>query len=161
MKYVRDNRTQYDKIIREFKELGRTEITIGLHEDLGVHPSEDNKDSLSYAQIGTIQEYGATVIHPDGKPVDIPSRPFTARSFDANKSKIISDIVAMQKAMMAGQRMKPIAQNIGDKQALRQKQTMEVWSTPPNSARTVKHKGFNNPLVHTHAMIDGVKAKVS
>jgi hypothetical protein len=34
------------------------------------------------------------------------------------------------------------------------------WDTPPNSALTIKLKGFNDPLINTGRMYDRVKAKV-
>jgi len=160
-KYVTDNRKEYDKIMREFTNAGRIEVTVGLHEDLGVHPGPNNDDNLTYAQIGSIQEFGATVRHPDGAPIDIPSRPFTASTFDKNKSKIIADIVEMQKKLVAGQSAKASARIVGENHEARQKAAMTAWSTPPNSARTVKLKGFNDPLVHTGAMIKGVGTKVN
>lgn len=160
-KYVTDNRKEYDKIMREFTNAGKIEVTVGLHEDLGVHPGPHNEKNLTYAQIGTIQEYGATVMHPDGKPIDIPSRPFTASTFDKNKSNIIADIVAMQKKLVAGKSALLNARIVGEKHEARQKAAMTAWTNPPNSARTVKLKGFNDPLVHTGAMIKGVNTKVN
>lgn len=159
--YVKDNRAKYDAIMREFTNAGKMEVTVGLHEDLGVHPGPNNDDNLTYAQIGTIQEYGATVRHPDGAPIDIPSRPFTATAFDKSRSKIIADIQAMQKKLMMGQSAKVLAREIGEKHEARQKAIMAAWTQPPNSARTVKLKGFNDPLVHTGAMIKGVATKVN
>ena len=159
--FVTDNRKEYDKIIRAFKSLEKIEATVGLHDDLGVHPGPHNDDKLTYADIGRIQEFGATVIHPDGEPIDIPSRPFTAHSFDKNKTEIMADIQNVHRQIMKGQDAINAIRILAEKHKARQQAVMKAWTEPPNSPRTVKIKGFNDPLVHTGAMIEGVDVKIN
>lgn len=147
-----------EKILQELRDLDGKEITIGLHEDLGVHPGEHNTDRLTYAQIGSIQEFGATVRFLDGHDIEIPSRPFTATSFDLNQNAIISGITKVLTSSNGGYLNALL--KVGEKHAEYQKRIMDGWKQPPNSARTIKYKGKNDPLDWSGAMIRGVKAKI-
>lgn len=150
----------YLKIIRGLRQLSGKSITIGLHESLGVHPGENNSDKLTYAQIGAIQEFGATRMFLDGKPIVIPGRPFTAESFDDNKSNIWINIQrGFQRGLLTGLFLEQML-IVGKKHAMYQQQRMIGWTTPPNSPRTIKYKFRNDPLNWTGAMIRGVDAKI-
>lgn len=159
-KYVSDKDLGLNKILRGLNSVRGKEVTIGLHADLGVHPGENNDSNLTYAQIGAIQEYGATRRFLDGATIEIPPRPFTATAFDRNRARLNSDIkIAISKGMVSGNFMTELL-SVGTKHAIFQKTVMEAWQTPPNSQRTIRYKGFNDPLKWTGAMISAVKAKI-
>jgi len=150
----------YLKIIKGLKALNGKSVTIGLHASLGIHPGENNRDHLTYAQIGAIQEFGAKRMFLDGAPIIIPSRPFTAESFDDNRANIWTNI---QKAFTRGLTTGFFLEEmliVGKKHAVYQQQKMIGWSDPPNSPRTIKYKLRNDPLNWTGAMISAVDAKI-
>jgi len=148
------------KILKGLRELDGKKVTIGLHDDLGVHPGANNSEHLTYAQIGAIQEYGARRTFLDGKPISIPSRPFTAVSFDKNKTQIVQWIKNGISAGMATGNFIVQMKGVGDAHAGYQRDIMDKWTDPPNSPRTIKYKLKDDPLDWTGAMIRAVKAKV-
>lgn len=148
------------KIIRGIRQLSGKSVTIGLHESLGIHPGKNNRDHLTYAQIGAIQEFGATRTFLDGRPIVIPSRPFTAESFDDNLSNIWTNI---QRGFVRGLTTGLFLEQmliVGKKHAVYQQQRMIGWTNPPNSPRTIKYKFRNDPLNWTGAMISAVDARI-
>lgn len=152
------------RIAQQMLSLRGKAITIGLHADLGVHHSEHNDESLTVANIGSIQEFGAHVVFIDGGDMDIPARPFTALSFDQNKAEISREIESkisqMQRRHGEGLPLINGMLQVGNNHATYQKQVMELWRSPPNSPRTIKYKHRDDPLKWTGEMIAGVKAKI-
>jgi hypothetical protein len=157
---TRDRDMGLKKILNGMRVLKRKSITIGLHEDLGIHPGEHNSEGLTHAQIGAIQEFGATRTFLDGHTMEIPSRPFTRDSFDRNLENIWRDIQRSFEAAKPTGNFIQAMFDVGKRHAEYQRKVMDAWSDPPNSARTIKYKKKNDPLDWTGAMIHAVKAKI-
>lgn len=116
-------------------------------------------DNLQHAQVAAWQEVGRRKTANSG---EIPPRPFfrvgmkdflsSSKGADSFKL-IIQKVMNGEIAMKAYTDVSPVFV-----QAL--KRIMDEWTTPPNARLTRELKGFNNPLVHTHELIDKATFKV-
>ena len=109
---------------------------------VGFFENEKYPDGTSVAQVAFRNEYGTS---------KIPARPFFRTAIARNKSdwgRIFRGFFKRRKlnAELAFADLGSIiAEQITD--------SINTWTTPPNSPRTIKKKGFNAPLRHTKQML--------
>lgn len=133
--------------------------TLGI--DIGWFNSRygPDNDNLQHAQVAAWQETGRRKTTNSG---EIPPRPYfrvgmkdflsSSKGVDSFKL-VIQKVLAGEAVMQAYTEVSPIFV-----QAL--KRIMDEWQTPPNARLTRELKGFNNPLVETHELIDKATFKV-
>lgn len=60
--------------------------------------------------------------------------------------------VPMATVALAGEFGQSVAQEL--------EETIRAWATPPNAKRTIRDKGFNDPLIATEQTVDSLTAQV-
>lgn len=117
----------------------------------------DNKHptaGISYAYLASIHEYGTR----DGR---IPQRDFITKAYldwatsinDEAKKAAISIIYK-------GIPVRTALKGIADDGALFITNAAYSFDSPANAASTIQNKGFDNPLIETGKLANGVKSKV-
>lgn len=138
----------WKRIIREIGKADNSHTDIGFLEGDLRKPVEGEDFILSQAQVAAFNEFGT------------PARPFMRLSIDTNKAKISSFVLKTQRAVIDG--------NINVKQGLKRngafiKSLIQKMITdlkePPNAPETIRRKGFNDPLIDTKQMLNGVDHK--
>lgn len=145
----------FSDIMRGILDISKAEGTVGLHSDAKSYPN-----GKSVVDVGAMQEFGAKgVMFKDGTPIDIPSRPFMRGTFDDKVGSWISKIKKDTRSF-AGQKSANVGtllDGIGEMMEKDIKRSIISINTPKNSARTLRFKKGNNPLVdtlHMHNSID-------
>jgi len=138
----------WKRIINGFSKADNSHVDIGFLEGDLRKPVAGEDSILSQAQVAAFNEFGT------------PERPFMRLAFDTNKTEISSFVLKTQRAVIDG--------NINVKQGLKrngafiksliQKMIVDLQE-PPNSPETVLRKGFNDPLIDTKQMLNGVDHK--
>jgi hypothetical protein len=137
-KKVTDIDLGYSKTIDQLIEIGKRDVTIGVHaKDNG--PYENSP--LTTAYIASVHEFGRG---------NNPERSFLRATIEENKNKyaelekkligriIDGKITAEQALELIGQQAKSDVQT-----------KIRTLRTPPNTAETIKRKGSSNPLIDT------------
>jgi hypothetical protein len=153
------DKSQWEKVKRQLLLLDNAELRIGWFD---TSYGADN-DNLPHATVAALNEYGHTNGAGSLFPgTQTPPRPFMRVGFrdymKSNKSvpnfqKIINNVLKGQTALRSYGSVGPVFVR-----ALQG--VMDAWDSPPNSRITQELKGFNNPLVKTHELIDNVSFDV-
>lgn len=119
--------------------------------------------------VGIFPEAGA---YPDGTPVvnvaawnefgtdTNPERPFMRTTMEENHGKFARHAERLLRELLRRRMtVDAVLTTLGAIQATAVKKTINDWTTPPNSPRTIAIKGRNDPLVDTRLMRDSVKFK--
>lgn len=139
----------------QLKVLGELGIDVGWF-DTRYGPNNEN---LTHAQVAAWQEVGRDATSMSGP---IPPRPFFRVGYanflksDAAKSsfaEVINSVVRGDNALQA-------LSKEGAYLTKQLQKIMDAWDSPPNARLTIQLKGFNDPLVNTHELIDKATFKV-
>lgn len=128
--------------------LASTVGVLGIPEGL-IHPR--SKQPLN--RIAVINEFGAPSPTGRKRKGAIPARPAVTTTLRRNKFKYYGMMGAAAKKFLknkssgAQQIARTLAAIVWDVQY-----AIENWSDPPNAARTIRRKGFDDPLVETHLL---------
>ncbi len=138
-----------------FNELLRDgEILSGIVTDIGILP-EDAKSK--YARGETLVTVAAKNEYGSGK---IPERSFLRSTFDSQHKSWMRKLGRfMRKKTPRDSLNKDITVFMGETIQKSIKRTIAVKNTPPNKPRTIRRKGFNNPLIETRKLYRGIKFK--
>ena len=173
---------------RELEKFATDEfVTIGIHEDAGLHESDD----ITNASLGAIHEFGATIDHPGGTSygyaskaaaqrnevrflksgsgymelgvtgphkIDIPARPWLNPGVDSGTEEYLKII---ERALEAGEPLERALHQIGVVATGMVQKYMTELRTPPNAPSTIKAKGSSNPLIDSGALRQSVTYKVT
>jgi hypothetical protein len=146
MKVTKDTKV-WEKIKRGMLKAEREEVQVGwINSSYG--PDNDN---LHHAQIAQWQEEGVA-------SQNIPPRPFmrvglsTALKGGASKEAFEQ----LARSVANGEQVLKPLRVVGVSVANTLAKVMEDWTTPMNAPKTVELKGFNDPLVETHELIDNI-----
>ena len=112
----------------------------------------------------SLNHFGGTGVFDDGEKIEIPPRPFISHAMDEFSNTILnSGNLFIEKEFTKDSvqdKMLSVAQNARDAIKLSIDEAGS-WSYPPhNSPRTIERKGFDQPLVDTGAMRDGVEYSI-
>lgn len=115
------------------------------------------EDGINVPTVAYMQEYGVTS-NKKGKDWFIPPRPFmsySSRLFQTSFSNMMAD--GLKQTKFDSKKVINAAS-----QVLKERIQLSIveWSAPPNAAYTVQRKGFNDPLIETHKMLNSVDYKV-
>lgn len=129
-----------------------------------VHSGERNTQNVTVAQIAKWLEEG----HLNGgmgQGTFTMSRPFIRQGFMhiiKNTSWLQTHISFAFPSIAGGRQSWTTFNNHLGKSAVElMKQTMDVWSIPQNTERTVELKGFNNPLIETGETRESIGYKLA
>lgn len=160
---VIDNRSAWDRILRELKELRRTVVTVGVHDDASARPGDD----LTNPQLAAIHEFGA------GR---IPERSFLRATIDQDRRV---ETFARDQAAEVAAGLRPAQQageRIGVMATAAVKQRIRSHIPPPLAAVTIERKlekgahggGLASmagsaaaPLIDTGQLINSITYKVT
>ncbi len=117
----------------------------------------DNKHptaGISYAYLASIHEYGTR----DGR---IPQRDFITRAYLDWATSIKDDAEkAARDIIYRGVPVRTALKKIADEGAVFITNAAYSFDSPANAASTIRKKGFDNPLIETGKLANGVKTKV-
>ena len=135
-------------------------------------------DGTPVAAIAAMQEFGAVVRGRAGHSIVIPPRPFLRQTVATRRSAWVRLLAQELKTSLrtpnrAGdtrQALQTLVQRLStSKQALTTvgkgmqtdiTQTIHQTHTPPNAPATIRHKGFDKPLVETGTLQNSVTFQV-
>lgn len=149
----------WDKIKKQLLTLDQTELRVGWVDGGRYGPNNNNE---TYASVASLNEFG----HVNGPsslfPGAItPPRPFMRVGFkDYVSTRSTDNFKAIINSVISGQTALKAYGSLGPTFVKALQGVMDAWDTPPNARITQKLKGFNNPLVKTHELIDHVSFEV-
>ena len=120
----------------------RLDVVFGV--ERAIHP----RSGVSTGQILAINEFGDAMLN-------IPARPFMRTSNEIIKQKV-RDIVYGMKAAGKPWVGETELEEIGLLGQATIRDTIIRWDTPSNAPRTIKRKGFNDPLIETNLLWQSV-----
>lgn len=115
------------------------------------------------AEKAALNHFGGTGVFEDGEKIEVPPRPFISHAMDEFGNTVLSAgntfIEEEFTTKSIKDKMVSVAQNARD--AIQLSIEDISWSQyPHNSPRTIERKGFDQPLVNTGAMRDGVEFSI-
>lgn len=133
-------------------------VTVGIHDDAGMHINETGERALTMAQLGALLNYGDETNTLNGNSAPIPPRPWLIPG--ANQAvEAITDVVIER--LRGDADMSKTLDAIGAVTAGEVQQYMTDLREPPNAPYTIEQKGSSNPLIDTGALRASVTYKVT
>jgi len=122
-------------------------VEVGIFSEAGSYPD----GGPPVAEVAMFNEYGADA-HP--------ARPFMGKTYADGADTFANTSAKVILAVISGRlTMDEALQVIGAEQATAVKETINDWTSPPNSPATVAIKGKNDPLVDSRLMRDSIQFK--
>lgn len=115
-------------------------------------------DGTQVAQIAADNEFGATVMHPDGKPITIPPRPFFRNAIADNSPEWGKQLAGL--IVATDYNIGDALDGMGERIKGQIVQSIDDTTDPPNSPRTLAIKHGSHPLIDTNVMRTGVGYEV-
>ena len=116
------------------------------------------------AEKAALNHFGGTSIFDDGEKIEVPPRPFISHAMDEFGGTVLNSgntfIEEDFTTESVKDKMVSVAQNARDAIKLSIEEAGSWSEYPHNSPRTVERKGFDQPLVDTGAMRDGVEFSI-
>lgn len=144
----------------------------------GFFKTATEADGTPVASIAAVQEFGAVVRGRAGHTIVIPPRPFLRQTVATHRSawvrllaqELKTSLRTPNRAGDAQHALQTLVQRLSTpKQALTTvgkamqtdiTQTIHQTHTPPNAPATIRHKGFDKPLVETGTLQNSVTFQV-
>ncbi len=119
-------------------------VTVGIHEDTGIHPDA----GITNAQLGAVQHFGND---------DIPSRPWLDVGVETGNADYLATI---EKAVKDGTDIDQALRDVGVTAVGKAQMYMTQLSSPANAPSTVARKGSSNPLIDKGELRASVNYKI-
>ena len=155
---MKDDRREWDKMMRRLDKLGRLEITVGVH---GKDAQRD--DGESNVAVAATHEFGA----PHRSP-PIPERSFLRSTFDSQREDILDDMATVADKALQGSSPIREARILGIETAERVRETIRQGISPALRPMTLERrkakgsKGENEtPLIDTGQLIQSIQSEVT
>jgi len=146
---------RYEKVRSDLKQFD------GMRLDVGYFAGQKGGKSSSnflLPDIAAVQEFGS---HPRKKFNRVPQRSFLgytydlfrrvySRNFRRNGMKVIEGKMTSKQALLS----------VGEDYRRNVVQRIVGVKSPRNAPRTIKEKGFDNPLIHTGTMKNNIRLRV-
>lgn len=132
-------------------------VTVGIHEDAGIHPDS----GMTNATLGAIQHFGADIIRQTKNgtfQIKIPARPWLDIGVESGIQEYIRTI---SDGLKSGLPFDTIMKQIGLEAAAAVQEYMTNLKEPPNAKSTIAQKGSDNPLIDTGELRQSVTSLVS
>lgn len=147
----------WEEILRKTQKMARLEIAVGLQEGSKTTKGGD------LPLVGARNEYGSKGSGLPGSESETgtPARPFMKKTASSKKNeafKILED--GADRILRHNAPINHTLHIIGKKYGGWIKKTITAWKIPPNSAKTIKIKGRNDPLVNKGRMRSSIIPKV-
>lgn len=134
-----------DKLLTKLEKMKKMKDRTIL--SVGFFPKSKYENGTYVASVAYWNEYGTK---------RIPPRPFFRTAILENKGKWKDHFYnSVSKIGLQGG-----IKSLGELVIKDVKQSILSWSTPPNAPSTIKHKGFNNPLIDTFKMVNSVDMEI-
>lgn len=121
-----------------------------------------NNGELAYK--AALNHFGGVGTFEDGEKIDVPARPFIPHAIDEFQNTILNSGNSFIEEEFTKDNVKDkmvsVAENARDAIKLSIEEAGSWSEFPHNSPRTVQRKGFDQPLVYTGAMRDGVEFSI-
>lgn len=132
-------------------------ITVGIHEDAGMHKTEPGEKPRTMAEVGALNNYGDPHNTLNGRRAPVPARPFLIPGVES----AIPDIIdAVAEALAEHRDLNQTLDVIGAFAAGGVQTYMTELKNPPNSTYTIEQKGSSNPLIDTGALRASITWKI-
>ena len=141
------NSQQVEKTIKEalVKYKDAPAVTVGIHEDAGNHPNAN----MTNAKLGATLNYGV--------PGRIPARPWLIPGYKKGERRYVKDL---KNSIEEGLNLPTAMLKVGALAKDEIQQFMTDLRRPRNAPLTIKHKGFDNPLIDTGVLRSSVDYKL-
>jgi HK97 gp10 family phage protein len=148
----------FSRIINDLKQLENTAVKVGFPKN-GEVGKRDNPSKLE--QYSNISEVASVAIFQEFGTRNIPDRPFMRPFFTENKAELLTLKSKLYKKVVKNEiSVKQFYNLLGlFAKSKIQKKIVDI-RTPVNSAKTVKIKGFDNPLIWTGQMKNSVQHEI-
>lgn len=152
---IKINKKGFLNLKEQLKTLNEIGIDVGWFETT-YGPQNDN---LTHAQVAAWDEVGREANKFSGK---IPPRPFFRVGYKnfLKSDKAKQSFIEVINSVVAGNNVFQALSKEGAYLTKQLQKIMDEWDTPPNARLTQQLKGFNDPLVETHELIDNATFKV-
>lgn len=142
-------RGELDKMKNSFTKVGfPSDGTI----DKGNKTKKDQPSNMTeVAQVAAVQEFGAPA-------KNIPERSFVRSSFDESLPKLLT--IRDREYLKIINQKSTVEKSLGlmgEFGVLQMRKKIRDTYTPPNSPRTIAHKGSSHPLIDTAQMIQSIQ----
>lgn len=146
----------YDNFLSALAEIerGMSSLTVGVHEDEGLHHEASSWRDTTVAEVALWNEFGTDN--------NIPPRSFMRSTMDKNAFRYqrILNLQAI-KIYEGKQTVKGSLLHIGKIIAADMRKAVRDMAFPPNKPSTIAAKGFNDPLIETEQLAKAIKHKLS
>lgn len=152
MPAARVKRTKYDGGVKGLQQRARSlnrSVQYGVARNAGSYPGGP--------QVSDVATWNATGTD------NIPSRNFYQKFFDdhfrrgTGRKHMPTVVGNFTRQVLAGDvSVKRAVDLIGNTGLKLLREIVKKWKTPPNSAATIKKKGFNDPLIHTKKLLNSL-----
>lgn len=149
---------ELERLEQELLKLDGHEIAFGvLNEDAeSIHPKSQ---SATIGEIAFWNHDGTTRIGEEGEVEHIPPRPFLRNAAMDNLDKIQDWLESGYKQVLEGGRVEVLTAKVGIELVKLVQKTIVDFSDPPNAPRTIKRKGFNDPLIWTQTLVEAISSE--
>lgn len=149
MKFTKDTKV-WQNIKKNMLKAQELEVQVGwINSSYGA----DN-DNLHHAQVAQWIEEGVA-------SKNIPPRPFMRVGLPDKLDSKVPAFKLLAESVAKGEQVFTPLKSVGKSVSKTLADVMEGWTTPMNAPRTVELKGFNDPLVETHELIDNITYMVT
>lgn len=152
-----DKREKYDAIRKKFSELNSAYVDIGVNEKQGVvmHPGSDSVtgSDVTVAEVAFFNEFGTSVA---------PERSFIRSTVDEKRrdfERLRDDLLTSIADNKIG--VNAALTRLGFRISQEIKSKIIKLRTPPNAPSTIAKKGFNNPLIDSHLLLNSIDFQTS
>lgn len=136
-----DNKRQWDKLLRELKDIGSKEVVVGIQKG-------EVNDGVLVAQYATWNEFGTRTI---------PARPFMRTYFDASIARLEKFATnGVTQVLLGRATFLQFLNDAGVFMVDGVKKSISTGAWLPNAPMTVALKGSSKPLIDSGVMLNSV-----
>jgi hypothetical protein len=141
----------FKKIIRKFKEIDGSKITVGWHEDSGTDSQGvRNVDKALWTEFGKENRDGSRQ----------PERPAARNAYTDSEGMLKSKIKRNILAITRGADVKSQLKITAGWYAQIMRGSVLKFSSPGNAPSTIAQKGFNDPWIWSYSTVNAIDFKV-
>ena len=147
------------KWLKRISDAGLARIRVGVVGAKAGEPSGDGR--VTVAEAALINEYGAEATLPSGVKIKIPERSFLRKPLTQRNPAVFKLMNEFTRKVVDNEgTVDDAAHEAGKGLAEISKRAITSGIPPENTDETERKKGFNHPLIHTHALVDAISHRV-
>ena len=150
-------------MLAELEDLRTLKIEIGLAPEEGKAFKRELRDGGETEQTNLLINVATAAMENEYGKRGIPARPAWRQSFKSHETRRLAQKFGVGLRTARGQSRKDLTEAatvLGQALVDLLRRTIEGWTRPPNSPRTIADKGFNDPLISTKQTVESLSARV-